>query len=166
MIMALCLLGDDFDTEQKRRNFEYYEPLTTGDSSLSPPVQAIVAAEIGQHAAAMHHFRQSLFMDLADVAGNANHGVHVACAGGTWQILVNGFAGMRNNHVLTFDPRLPSEFDHLAFKLTVRAQMLHVTLTHREISFSLSGVQPLDVAVRSKRVTVQPYGERTTVPLT
>jgi alpha,alpha-trehalose phosphorylase len=166
MIMALCLLGDDFDTEQKRRNFEYYEPLTTGDSSLSPPVQAIVAAEIGQHAAAMHHFRQSLFMDLADVAGNADHGVHVACAGGTWQILVNGFAGMRNNHVLTFDPRLPSEFDHLAFKLTVRAQMLHVTLTHGEISFSLSGVQPLDVAVRSKRVTVQPYGERTTVPLT
>lgn len=166
MIMALFLLADDFDTEQKRRNFEYYEPLTTGDSSLSPPVQAIVAAEIGEHDAAMDHFRQSLYMDLADVAGNADHGVHVACAGGTWQILVNGFAGMRNNHVLTFDPRLPAEFDHLGFKLQVHGRTLEVAVTHDEILFSLAGEQAMDVAVRGKQVTVEPGGAITAVPLT
>lgn len=164
MIMALCLVGDDFDLDQKRRNFEYYEPLTTGDSSLSPPVQAIVAAEIGEHTAAMNHFRQSLYMDLADVAGNADHGVHVACAGGTWQILVHGFAGMRHNDVLSFDPRLPEEFDRLAFTLQVRNNRLQVQVTHTEIAFTLWGPEPVDVKVRGKHLSLEPGGLET-VPL-
>jgi alpha,alpha-trehalose phosphorylase len=165
MIMALFLIGDDFELDQKRRNFEYYEPLTTGDSSLSPPVQSIVAAEIGEHKAAMEHFRQSLFMDLGDVAGNASHGVHVACAAGTWQILVHGFAGMRHNHVLTFRPRLPEEFDRLAFTLQIRGDRLKVMLTHEEISFALWGTEPLEVEVRGERVTLQPDGDLVPVSL-
>jgi trehalose/maltose hydrolase-like predicted phosphorylase len=69
VVLAMFLLGDEFPIEQKRRNFDYYDPLTTGDSSLSACVQSIMAAEIGYEALAEEYFQYALLMDLADVNG-------------------------------------------------------------------------------------------------
>ena len=84
VVLAMFLLGNEFSEEQKRRNFEYYDPLTTGDSSLSACVQSIIAAEIGKHREALEYFEYALLMDLANVAGNASEGVHIAAAAGVW----------------------------------------------------------------------------------
>ncbi len=82
IVLAMFLLGNEFSEEQKRRNFDYYDPLTTGDSSLSASMQAIIAAEIGNERQALEYFQYALLMDLGNVAGNVSDGVHIASAAG------------------------------------------------------------------------------------
>ena len=94
VVLAMVLRGDQFPLEQKRRNFDYYDPITTGDSSLSACVQAMAAAQIGYEELAVEYFREDLFVDLADTHGNASDGVHVASTGGVWGTIVFGFAGL------------------------------------------------------------------------
>ncbi len=109
VVLALFLLGNEFSAERKKRNFDYYDPLTTGDSSLSACIQAIVAAEIGDSEKAMKYTRYAMLMDLADNGGNVRDGVHIAALGGTWMAMVYGFAGMRDyDGRITFAPQLPA----------------------------------------------------------
>ncbi len=102
--------GDKFTSEQKLADFEYYDPITTGDSTLSAVVQSIMAAEVGgYHEMALRYFYTGLFVDLDDRHANTSDGgVHVASTGGgVWSALVYGFGGMRDyDGRITFDPRL------------------------------------------------------------
>jgi alpha,alpha-trehalose phosphorylase len=165
VILAMFLLGDEFDLDLKARNFAYYDPLTTSDSSLSPPVHAIVAAEIGEEPAALEHFRVALLMDLADVGGNVDHGVHVASAGGVWLTIVCGFGGLRDfDGRISFDPRLPTPWRRLRFPLLVAGQRFDVDLTHDQIGFRLRNGTPLEITVHDRPVTLIP-GETVTVSL-
>ena len=149
VVLAMVLLGNEFTTEQKRRNFDYYDRLTTGDSSLSACMQSIVAAEIGAEDKALEYFRYAMMMDLADLAGNVSDGVHVASAGGVWQALVFGFGGVRDfDGELTFDPHLPAPWDRLAFSLRFCDRQLRVTLTHDIERYVLEEGDPLDIRVR------------------
>ena len=166
VVLAMFLLGDQFPLEQKARNFRYYDALTTSDSSLSPPVHAIVAAEIGDEQRALDYFRLALNMDLLDVAGNADHGVHVASTGGVWMALVHGFGGMRDYHGrITFDPRLPSTWRSLRFPLQVRGRTIAVELTDDQIALELLDGEPLTVDVRGTEVEVGVH-DPAKVPLT
>ena len=83
IVLAMSLLGDEFSLEQKRRNFDYYNPLTTGDSSLSVSIQSILAMENGYREKAIDYLRYALWMDLADVHANVEQGCHIASMGGT-----------------------------------------------------------------------------------
>ncbi len=151
VVMAMFLLGNEFDVEQKRRNFAYYDPITTGDSSLSASIQSIVAAEIGEQDAACEYLDYALLVDLADVAGNASDGVHIASAAGSWMALVFGFGGVRDfDGRLTFDPRLPQRFRSLAFSLRFHDRQLRVRLTHEEESYALDEGEPLEIVVRGR----------------
>ena len=108
VVLAQVLLSSQFTTAEKKRNFDYYDPLTTGDSSLSPCIQSVAAAELGYADAAYRYFMQTARMDLDDVNGNVAHGVHVAAMAGTWVSLVYGFAGLRDDDgSIAFAPRLP-----------------------------------------------------------
>ena len=90
-----------FPSEEKKRNFEFYDPLTTGDSSLSSCVEAIIAAQIGDMEKAIRYGMAALLMDLADVGGNVKDGCHIASMGGTWMMLTYGWrhAGRRRDVV-------------------------------------------------------------------
>jgi alpha,alpha-trehalose phosphorylase len=123
----MFLRSERFSIEQKRRNFDFYDPITTGDSSLSACVQAIVAAEVGYDDLALEYFTRSLYLDLCDSHGNTADGVHVANAGGVWAGIVHGFAGMveRGNHI-EFSPRLPAAWDGLTFHLLRHGSRLRV----------------------------------------
>ena len=96
VVLALFLQGDRFTMEEKLADFEYYDPITTGDSTLSAVVQSVIAAEVGYHEVAMDYFIRSLYVDLRDLHGNTVDGLHIASAGGVWSALVNGFGGMRD----------------------------------------------------------------------
>src|SRR5215510_6836839 len=91
VLLAMFLLSHEFSLEAKKRNFEFYDPLTTGDSSLSSCMEAIVALEIGDFDKAVNYARAALLMDLADVGGNVKDGCHIASMGGTWMVLTYGF---------------------------------------------------------------------------
>jgi alpha,alpha-trehalose phosphorylase len=157
VVLALFLQGDHFTLEQKRADFEYYDPITTGDSTLSGVVQSIIAAEVGYRELALRYFRNALFVDLADLHGNASDGVHVASTGGVWNALVYGFAGMRDyNGEVTFDPRLPSGWQSLTFRITLHGSRLKVSLSRNELSFILEVGESATVVVRGQSVTVTP----------
>jgi alpha,alpha-trehalose phosphorylase len=151
VVLAMFLLGDEFTQDQKRRNFEYYEPITTGDSSLSSAVQSIVAAEIGDDARAMEHFRFALLMDLADVAGNVSDGIHIAAAGGVWMSIVFGFGGVRDHRGhLSFTPHLPAAWRSLGFSLRFQDRQLRVVLTHEEERYLVDDGDALEVTIHGE----------------
>ncbi|MGH0029931.1 MAG: glycoside hydrolase family 65 protein [Myxococcota bacterium] len=157
VVLAMFLLDRDFSTQQKKRNFDYYEPLTTGDSSLSSSIESIVASEIGYHEKAFGYFLEAAVMDLADVSGNVNDGVHIASAGGVWMACVYGFAGMRDeNGVLSFAPRLPESFDRLAFPITWGGRTLDVEITRHATTYRLRSGPPIQVRHRGEVLDLHP----------
>jgi alpha,alpha-trehalose phosphorylase len=139
VILAMFLLGDTFLPEVKKRNFEFYDPLTTGDSSLSSCVEAIIAAQIGNMDKAIRYGMAALLMDLADVGGNVKDGCHIASMGGTWMMLAYGFGGMRDNDgVLSFWPRrAPEENATLRFPITYRDQRLRIEIGSEKVEYAL-----------------------------
>ena len=164
VVLALFLRGSEFTAEEKRADFEYYDPITTGDSSLSAVVQSIMAAEVGHQKAALDYFRAGLFVDLGNLHHNTADGVHIASAGGVWNALVHGFGGMRHDAGrLSFDPRLPEDWPELSFPLTVRGSRFRVRLVREEISFTLETGEEVEITVRGQKVTVGREG--VTVPL-
>ncbi len=159
VVLALFLQGEEFTYEEKLADFSYYDPITTGDSTLSAVAQSIVAAEVGYHELAYSYFLRALFVDLADLHANTSDGVHVASVGGVWGSIVFGFGGFRDVGAgrWTFDPRLPDEWEGLTFRLTLRGTRLKVSLGRNEICFEIEdGDGPLSFAVRGEEVTVTP----------
>jgi len=139
VVLAMFLLGDAFSPEAKKRNFEFYDPLTTGDSSLSSCVEAIIAAQVGDIGKAIRYGVAALLMDLADVGGNVKDGCHIASMGGTWMMLTYGLGGMRDDDgTLSFRPRrAPEDNAILRFPVTYRGQMLEVEIGLKKVEYTL-----------------------------
>ncbi|MBG6059045.1 alpha,alpha-trehalose phosphorylase [Cryobacterium sp. MP_M5] len=165
VVLALLLQGDQFTAEQKRADFDYYDPITTGDSTLSDVVQSIIAAEVGYHELALKHFTSGLFVDLADLHHNAADGVHVASAGGVWSALVYGFGGLRDhNGRITLDPRLPVDWEELTFRITLKGTRVRFDLRQKEIVLTIEEGDAARLAVRGVAFDLV-AGHPVTVPL-
>jgi alpha,alpha-trehalose phosphorylase len=155
VVLALFLHSDEFTLDQKRADFDYYDPITTGDSTLSAPVQAVVAAEVGYADIALDYYARALFVDLADLHGNTSDGVHVASNGGTWYATVFGFGGVRDcNGELTLDPRLPRSWDGLTFRLTWHGSRLRVDLSPGALVLEIEDGSSVSLTVRGRPVEV------------
>jgi trehalose/maltose hydrolase-like predicted phosphorylase len=131
VLMLLYLLGDQYNLETKQVNWDYYAPRTdhTYGSSLSPAIHAILACELGMSEVAYEHFMRAALVDLEDVRGNASEGIHGASAGGVWQALVFGFAGLRlTAEGYTLNPRLPASWRRLTFSFQHHGLEVHVDL--------------------------------------
>jgi alpha,alpha-trehalose phosphorylase len=140
VVLAMFLLGNAFSLESKKRNFEFYDPLTTGDSSLSSCVEAIIAAQVGDTQKAIQYGVAALLMDLANVGGNVKDGCHIASMGGTWMMFTYGLGGMRDDDgTLSFWPRrAPEDNAILRFPVTYRGQMLEVEIGLEKVEYTLS----------------------------
>ncbi len=157
VVLAMFLLGNEFDADVKKRNFEYYDPITTGDSSLSASIQSIAAAEVGYLDKAMEYGRYAVLMDLADIGHNMADGCHIASMGGTWMVLTYGFAGMRDfDGQLSFKPRLPDGITRLRFPLTVRGSLLDVSVENGTTTYTLRSGDPLTIEHFGEPLTVEP----------
>lgn len=122
---ALAFAQELRDRQILQSNWDYYNPRTdhTYGSSLSPAIHAVLACEMGDPNQAYDHFMRSVLVDLADVRGNAAEGIHAASAGGVWQAMVFGFAGIRftpNGPVAA--PKLPTGWSRLKFRLLWQGQ--------------------------------------------
>jgi alpha,alpha-trehalose phosphorylase len=162
LVLALYACGDQFDAEQKARDFEYYERITVRDSSLSASIQAIVAAEVGHLDLAYDYFGETSFIDLRDLAFNTRDGVHLASLAGSWLAAVAGFGGMRDHgDTLTFAPRLPSRLTRLAFRLTYRGRRLRIEVERDEARYELVAGDALEIAHHGEALTVAPGAPET-----
>ncbi len=138
VILLLFLLGDQFNLAEKKANFDYYEPKTTHDSSLSPAIYSIIAAEVGYHEFAYNYFLQTVRLDLDDYNRNAWQGLHTACMASSWMGVVNGFAGMRTYEgVLRFKPFVPQKWHSYRFKVKFRGTQLQVEVSAKGTSYRL-----------------------------
>jgi alpha,alpha-trehalose phosphorylase len=138
VVLATYLVGHPFSDEEKRRTFDYYDALTTGDSSLSAAIQSVMASEVGYTAEAHDYFLDALAVDLLDSHRNTADGIHVASAGGTRLALIAGFAGLRDSDgEVHFNPRLPEGWTRLRFRVEVRGELIEVDMTPAGTSYEL-----------------------------
>ena len=156
VVLATFLAGDQFTLDEKRRVFEYYDPLTTADSSLSSCVQSVMASEVGDTEAAYDYFLISAAIDLANLAGNVGDGIHVASCGGVWMALVNGFAGLRDieGHDLRFAPRLPVDWRSMSFRVIARGSRVEVEMTAESTTYRLLDGRPMSLISDGHAFTV------------
>jgi alpha,alpha-trehalose phosphorylase len=168
VVLAMFLLGNAFSPETKKRNFEFYDPLTTGDSSLSSCVEAIIAAQVGDTEKAIRYGMAALLMDLADVGGNVKDSCHIASMGGTWMMLVYGLGGMRDDDgVLSFWPRrAPEENAILRFPVTYRGQMLEVEISQENVEYTLLQGESLAIRHETEEIQLTREHSRAVRPIT
>jgi alpha,alpha-trehalose phosphorylase len=138
-VLAQFNRPDLFSAEQKRVDFDYYDRLTTGDSTLSASGQSIMAAEVGRMELAESYFRKALATDLDNAHSNTADGVHVASAGSIWSCLTMGFGGLRDWNGWHLDPRLPAGWRRLRFQLMIEGVLVGVDISHEAIRLALIG---------------------------
>jgi len=144
LVLAMQLRPDAFTPEQVARNFAYYEAITVRDSSLSASSQAVIAARAGHLDLAYDYLAESALIDLHDLAGNSDHGVHIASMAGTWMAMVNGFGGMICDSTgLRFAPRLPPALTHLSFGMRWHGRRLRIDVTRDEAEYTLVDGLPM-----------------------
>lgn len=157
LVMALFLLSDKFTLADKIRNYNYYEPLTTHDSSLSPCIHSIISAEIGDLEGAYEYFDRTVRMDLDDINRNVKDGLHTAAMAGSWMSIVNGFGGMRQNQgIMSFNPTLPSKWDSYRFKIVNRGQLVEIFVNREEVTYTLLKGEGLEIKHKGQRVFLKP----------
>ena len=153
VVLALFLLSQKFTARQKKRNYDYYEKITTHDSSLSPSIFSIVASEIGYTEKAYDYFLSTVRLDLDDYNGNTKDGIHTACMGGSWLCVVYGFAGMRvYDDILSFSPYLPAQWEEYSFKITYRGRLIRVTVNKAGASYQLLEGDALTIYHHKKKM--------------
>lgn len=130
VVMLLHLLGEEFDEETKLKNYAYYEKRTLHGSSLSPSIYSVMGLHVGDESKAYRYLKRAAFIDLADLQKNTREGIHAANAGGVWQTVVFGFAGvsMEEDGVVDIRPHMPREWERLSFRLHHRGSWLEITI--------------------------------------
>jgi alpha,alpha-trehalose phosphorylase len=153
VVLALLLQGERFTLEEKRRDFDYYEKVTTHDSSLSSCIFSIIAAEVGYADKAYDYFMETARLDLDDTHGNTCHGVHTAAMAGTWLGVACGFGGMRaHGGTLRFSPSLPRQWSRYRFRVHVQGQLLQVLVAGDGVEYRLLQGERLEFTHRGQAV--------------
>lgn len=146
VVLALLLLGDAFSADEKRRNYDYYEAITTHDSSLSSCIFSIMAAEVGYREKAYDYFMQTARLDLDNLHHNTQHGLHCAALAGSWMALVYGFGGMRSNtQTPQFAPFLPAQWTHYQFVVRLNNCTLQVRVESNQATYQLLDGDALNI---------------------
>jgi alpha,alpha-trehalose phosphorylase len=158
VLLAEFLLSDQFDPAQKQRDYDYYERITTHDSSLSGCIFAIIAAEIGYPRESYRFFRDAVMTDLHDKKGNTKDGVHTANMAGAWMAVVFGFGGMRAaHHKLSFQPMIPDEWKSYRFSVTYLQRLLRVAVDHQRTEIRLVQGEPLEIQLSGERLLLSEH---------
>jgi alpha,alpha-trehalose phosphorylase len=153
VVLALLLLSSEFTLDDKRRDFDFYERVTTHDSSLSSCIFSMIASEVGYHDKAYAYFMETARLDLDNTHGNTEYGVHTAAMAGTWLGVAYGFAGMRIDGAgLRFAPVLPEKWRGYRFKVHVHGGLLEVEVDPGGVSYRLLQGESLRFAHRGREV--------------
>lgn len=146
VLQGIYYFGDQFSLEEKRRNFEFYEPMTVHESSLSPSIHAILAAELGMEAKAIEMYERTARLDLDNYNNDTEDGCHITSMTGSWLAIVQGFAQMKTFAGLSFAPFLPSKWTSYAFHINYRGRLLAITVSNN-VTIKLVSGEPLDLTV-------------------
>jgi maltose phosphorylase len=157
VLQGFYFFEDDFSTEELKKHFDFYEPFTVHESSLSPCVHSVQAAKLGRMEQAYEFYLRTSRLDLDDYNHEVHEGLHITSMAGTWMSIVEGFGGMRvKNDMLSFTPKIPKQWEGYSFKVNFRHQILNVNVSQNETTFELNGTQDLQILVNEKEITISP----------
>ncbi len=156
-LQGFYFFEDHFTDEELERHFDFYEPYTVHESSLSPCVHSIQAAKLGRMNQAYAFYLRTSRLDLDDYNHEVHEGLHITSMAGTWMSIVEGFGGMRvKNGTLTFEPKIPKQWEAYSFKVNYRNQIIKVNVCQGHTHFELEGDDDLQILVNGKEVTISP----------
>ncbi len=158
ILQGFYLFEDQFSAEELEKHFDFYEPFTVHESSLSPCVHSIQAAKLNRMDQAYTFYLRTSRLDLDDYNKEVEEGLHITSMAGTWMSIVEGFGGMRVvDDKLSFTPKIPKQWNAFSFKINFRKRILKVTVAAKETKFELQGgQQDMSIRVNSKRVVLKP----------
>jgi len=157
VLQGFYFFEDHFTPEELERHFDFYEPFTVHESSLSPCVHSIQAAKLGRMEQAYTFYLRTSRLDLDDYNKEVEEGLHITSMAGTWMSIVEGFGGMRViNDKLSFTPQIPEEWDSYSFKINFRNRIIKVTVTKEGSQYTLGGTEEMSIRVNGKRVVLAP----------
>ncbi|MDR2571517.1 MAG: family 65 glycosyl hydrolase [Oscillospiraceae bacterium] len=159
VLMFLYLYSSSFSTEMKRRNYEYYEPRTIHESSLSPAIHSILAAELGKMEEAVNFFGYATRLDLDNYNRNTNEGLHTTSIAMGWVNIVYGFAGLRSDgKKMRFAPRLPEHWGRLEFSLSLRGRVIGIKMQKGITHFTLRQGKPIELYIYGQQYSLDDKG--------
>ncbi|WP_420553543.1 glycoside hydrolase family 65 protein [Tenacibaculum aiptasiae] len=157
ILQGFYFFEDHFSKEQLEKHFDFYEPFTVHESSLSPCVHSIQAAKLDRMDQAYEFYLRTSRLDLDDYNKEVEEGLHITSMAGTWMSIVEGFGGMRiKENKLSFEPKIPKQWDGYSFKVNFRNQILKVSVNHEKTEFELEGTEELEVLFESKSIKISP----------
>ena len=157
VLQGFYFFEDHFSEEELERHYNFYEPFTVHESSLSPCVHSVQAAKLDKMEEAYAFYLRTSRLDLDDYNHEVHEGLHITSMAGTWMSIVEGFGGMRvKDNKLSFTPRIPKQWKGYSFKINFRNQVLKVTVDQNETEFELDNGDELTILVNGKSVNVTP----------
>lgn len=155
VLQGLYFLEERFDIDTIRRNFDFYEPMTVHESSLSPCVHVILASRLGYKQKAYEMYLRTARLDLDDYNNDTEDGCHITSMAGTWMSVVKGFGGMRvTNDLLSFQPFIPDSWTSYSFRVEFRHRVIRVAVSQHETKIKLEAGAPLEVLLNGQKVPV------------
>ncbi|CEH34106.1 glycoside hydrolase family 65 protein [Romboutsia lituseburensis] len=153
LVLSMMLIPEYFTDEEKKANFDYYENVTTHDSSLSECIHGIIANELGYEEMSVNFFENTVKTDLYDLHNNVKNGVHIASMAGSWQCIVFGFLGMREiDGVLNFKPNLPRKYKKIELKLRFKGRIIGIILTEDQLIYSLIEGESIEIVSNGEKI--------------
>ncbi|MGG3509146.1 glycoside hydrolase family 65 protein [Paenibacillus lautus] len=162
VLQGLFFLGDQYDLATKKRNFDFYEPFTVHESSLSPCVHSILACELGYQEKAYEMYLRTARLDLDNYNNDTEDGCHTTSMAGTWMSVVHGFGGLRvKDSVLHLNPFIPGHWSSFSFKVMFRGSRLKVNVKGKETIIVNETDTPAVLNVNGKEYSISGFGEVT-----
>ena len=157
VLQGFYFFEDHFSSKELERHFDFYEPFTVHESSLSPCVHSIQAAKLGRMEQAYTFYLRTSRLDLDDYNKEVEEGLHITSMAGTWMSIVEGFGGMRVlDDKLNFFPQIPEQWHSYSFKVNFRNRILIITVTKEGSSYHLAGNEEMSIRVNGERVVLSP----------
>lgn len=154
-LQGFYFFEDHFTKEQLEKHFDFYEPFTVHESSLSPCVHAIQAATLGRMEQAYTFYLRTSRLDLDDYNKEVHEGLHITSMAGTWMSIVEGFGGMRvKENQLHFSPKIPKEWTGYSFKINFRNNIIKVSVAHDVTTFISDSKEKMEIVVNGERIIV------------
>jgi maltose phosphorylase len=156
VLQGIYFFEDQYDVDTIRRNYDFYEPRTVHESSLSPCVHAIIAAKLGDEARAYEFYLRTARLDLDDYNNDTEDGCHITSMAGTWMAVVEGFAGMRvNDGKLSFQPFIPGKWSSFSFHIGFRGALLNIKVSKEGVQIKNSSDIETTVLIYGKEQVVK-----------
>jgi maltose phosphorylase len=157
VLQGFYFFEDHFSEDQLKNHFDFYEPFTVHESSLSPCIHSIQAAKLDQMKQAYSFYLRTSRLDLDDYNHEVEEGLHITSMAGTWLSIVEGFGGMRiKNNNLSFNPKIPSQWKNYSFKINFRNQIITVFVTENQTKITIDGDSEIDIFLNNNKITISP----------